>query len=245
MKSKTTQLQKLFLTLLVVFSLASCRTSIDFGEEKGNGNITTETRIIAEKFDGIEVTSGIDLVVSQNDIVAVTVEIDENLQSIITTKVENGILVVRSDTSFDTAKSPQVRVSLPFIKSLKSTSGATIKSENTLKTTSLTVGSSSGSEIQIDVEADFISMESSSGSEIEVTGKALKAETSSSSGSDIDAGRLMANEVFSQTSSGSSTNVYPIISLNAKASSGSSISYKNIPKRMEKEESSGGSISKD
>jgi len=78
-----------------------------------------------------------------------------------------------------------------------------------------------------------------------VGGKALKVKTASSSGSTIDAKNLMANEVTSQTSSGSSTSVYPIVKLDAKASSGSSISYHKIPKTVSKEESSGGSVSQE
>ena len=245
MKSKNTILRQLLLLLIVAFSVASCRTSIDFGGEKGNGNITTQTRSISEKFDKIHVDSGIDLIVSQEDVTTVTVETDENIQSIITTKVENGVLIISSDSSYETNRSPEVRVNLPLINSLKSSSGSTITSGNTLKSTSLTVISSTGSEIEIDVEADYISLESSSGSEITSTGKALKVETSSSSGSSINAGDLKANEVFAQTSSGSSTTVFPILSLKAKASSGSDVSYKNIPKNIEKEESSGGSVSKE
>lgn len=244
MKSKGILLKQLLLTLAVVFSISSCRTSIDFRGEKGNGMVVTQTRTITEKFEKIHVTSGIELIVSQNDVVSVEVETDENIQPLILTKVENGVLKITTDDSFDTSKSPKVRVSLPLVSGLKSSSGSSIKSGNTLKSTSLIVDSSSGSEIQIEVEADFISMESSSGSSIGVRGKALKAETSSSSGSDIDASELIANEVFSQTSSGSSTKVNPVLILNAKASSGSSINYKNIPKTLEKEESSGGSVSK-
>lgn len=144
---------------------------------------------------------------------------------------------------YTSSGSTKVNVSVPIITGLKSKSGSSIKSANTLKSTSLIVDSSSGSEIEIDVEADYISLESSSGSEIEVTGKALKAETSSSSGSDIDASKLLANEVFSQSSSGSTTKVNPILSLNAKATSGSDIKYKNVPKKLEKTENSGGTIS--
>ena len=80
---------------------------------------------------------------------------------------------------------------------------------------------------------------------MDVTGKALKLYTSSSSGSSIDANRLLANEVSAESSSGSSTNVHPIVTFNAKASSGSSINYKTNPKNVKLDESSGGSISKD
>lgn len=245
MKSKFTPFKRVLLSFVVIFSLISCKYSVDFRGEKGNGNITTQTRTISQNFEKIHVKSGLNVIVSQNDVVSVTVETDENIQPIVTTEVENGVLIVSSNAPYNTNRTPTIRISLPIIGGLKSSSGSTIKSANILKSTSLIVDSSSGSEIQIEVEADYISLESSSGSEIDVKGKALKLETASSSGSDIDAGNLMANEVFSQTSSGSSTKVFPILSLNAKASSGSDVTYKNIPKKLEKSESSGGSVSND
>lgn len=244
MNVKNNLVNKTLLLLLTIFTLASCHSSIDFGGKKGNGKIIKQTRTITENFDKIEVSTGIDLIISQNDGISVEVETDENIQELISTTVQNGVLTVTSNASYDTYNSPIVRANIPIISGLKSTSGSTIKSGNTLKTTSLIVDSSSGSEISLDVEADYISLESSSGSEIEVTGKALKVETSSSSGSDIDAGNLMANEVTAQVSSGSSTKVYPIVSLKGRASSGGDIRYKNVPKKLEKDESSGGSVEK-
>lgn len=244
MKSKLNLLPRLLLVFTVVFSLTACHTSFNFRGEKGDGNVTTQTRSIAENFEKIEVNSGLDVIVTQNDATSVIVEIDENLQSYITTKVVNGVLIVSTSGQFNSTEDPVIRVNLPVISGLKSTSGATLKSGNTLKTTSLKVESTSGSEIQLDVEADYISMESTSGSDIEVKGKALKVETSSTSGSDIDAGKLIANEVFSQSSSGSSTKVHPVLILKGKATSGSDIEYLNVPKKLEKEENSGGSVSK-
>ena len=245
MKASKLFLGKSLIAFLFVLSVTSCNYSVDFRGEKGNGNVTTENRVVGEKFNKVEVNTLLDVVVEQNDQTSVTVKVDENLQSIITTKVVNGVLIISSTDSYSTKNNPVIRVSLPIISGLKSNSGSTITSGNILKSTSLIVDSSSGSSITIEVEADYISMESSSGSELEVSGKALKAETSSTSGSSLEAGKLMANEVFAQVSSGSSTTVYPIILLNAKASSGGDITYKNVPKRIEKEESSGGSISKD
>ena len=56
----------------------------------------------------------------------------------------------------------------------------------------------------------------------------------------------MANEIITEATSGSSTDIYPIVSLKAKASSGSSVNYKNSPKKtLTKEESSGGSVSQE
>ncbi len=77
-----------------------------------------------------------------------------------------------------------------------------------------------------------------------MSGKALEVTTASSSGSSIEAEKLLANEVTSQSTSGSSSIVSPIVSLKAHASSGSSIEYAKTPKNLAIEESSGGGVSK-
>jgi hypothetical protein len=165
------------------------------------------------------------------------------LQEHIITKIENGVLKIESDKSYNTTKSPVVNVKMPVVNGLSASSGSEIRSYKTLQSNSINVESSSGSRITIEVESDAITLESSSGSNIKARGKALKLETTSSSGSSIDAKDLMANEVIAQTTSGSNTSVYPILKLDAKASSGSSIDYHKVPKTVAKEENSGGSVS--
>ena len=242
-----------------LFTMTSCHTTYSTrgsngynGKEvssskkiKGNGIPITQTRTVEGTFEKIEVSAGIDAIVSQNDPYSISVLTDENVQSLISTKLENGVLLVTANSSFRTEKSPEVRVSLPIISGLQSSSGASIKGVNTLKSKSLILSSSSGSDIKLDVDVDFISLESTSGSDIEISGKAIKMETSSTSGSDIDAGKLIADEVYAQATSGSSTKIYPVTSLKGKATSGADIKYKNVPKNLEKQESSGGSVDKD
>ena len=228
---------------LIALLFSSCGHSINFGNGiKGSGNITTETRTVNQDFKKIEVSQGIKVNVEQSDNKSITVEVDDNLQQHILTKVENGVLKIKSDENYNTNESPIVNVKMPIINGLKSSSGSKITSTGLLITDKIDVKSSSGSEIKIEVEADNITLETSSGSQIEVSGKALKVSTSSSSGSEIDAKNLMANEINSVTNSGSSTAVYPILKLAAKASSGSEITYHNNPKTISKEEHSGGSV---
>lgn len=225
---------------------SSCGHSSNLGMGiKGSGNITTETRTVNQDFKNIEVSRGIKVIVTQSDNKSITVETDDNLQQHIITKIENGVLIIESDESYNTTETPVVNVKMPVINGLDTSSGSEITSSGALITENVNVEASSGSQININVEADAIKIESSSGSSIEASGKALKLETSSASGSKIDAQNLMANEVISQTSSGSSTNVYPIVKLEAKASSGSHISYHKNPKTLSKEENSGGSVNEE
>ena len=241
-----TLITKFIVAALMALLVSSCGHSINLGNGiKGSGNITTETRTVNQDFKKIEASNGIKVIVEQSDNKSITVEADDNLQQHIVTKIENGVLKIESDENYNATETPLVKVKMPVTNGLSTSSGSEITSSGTLISENMDVKSSSGSQININVEADAIKIESTSGSSIEVGGKALKVETSSSSGSTIDAKNLMANEVFSQTSSGSSTDVYPIVKLDAKASSGSNISYHKIPKTVSKEESSGGSVSQE
>lgn len=239
-----TLITKFILVTLMALLFYSCGHSMNFNGIKGSGNITTETRDANQDFKKIEVSRGIKVILEQSENKSISVETDDNLQQHIITKIENGVLIIESDESYNSTETPVVNVKMPITNGLSASSGSEIVSSNTLITEKIDVKSSSGSEIKISVEADTIKIESTSGSSIEASGKALKLETAASSGSEINTENLMTNEVISQASSGSSTDVYPILKLEAKASSGSSINYRNVPKTFSKEESSGGSVSK-
>lgn len=234
---------KLLIAILVSIFFTSCHFNGNFDGIKGSGNVITETRTIKENFRKIEVNSGINLVVEQSENKSVTIEADDNIVSHVTTRVENGTLIIDTDSGFNTEKSPTVVVKLPIISGLTASSGSNIKTNNKLVTENIAIKFDSGSSGEVEVEADFIKIESESGSSVDVSGIALKAEANSSSGSEIDADSLNANEIFADASSGSSISVDPIVKLDAHASSGASVTYKTLPKTLTKEESSGGSVS--
>ncbi len=236
---------KVILIAIIALFVTSCKYDIDLGNGiNGSGNVIKEKRTLTETFTKIEVNRGIEVIVEQANETEIEVEADDNIIKHITTKVENNVLVITTDESINSSDSQTVRVKMPTITSIESTSGSNIKSKNTLRGTQLKVDSNSGSEIELQLEYDAVTAESTSGSEISLTGKALKLDTSSSSGSEINADNLISNTIVCDASSGSSTSVHPLLSLKAKASSGSSINYKGNPKTVNEEESSGGDISK-
>lgn len=242
-----TIITKFIVVTLIALLFSSCKYSNDsdiFGKSiTGSGNVTTENRMVQGNFKSVEVSNAIELTIEQSDKIEITVEADDNLQKSITTKVENGVLIIASDySSFINVKSKKVTVKMPIIDGLQASSASSIQSINTLKGEKIQLKGSSASTINLTLEFDSVTCKSSSGSTANIEGKALTLETKSSSGSEIDAKDLFVNDVIAQASSGSSIYVHPIVSLNAKASSGSSISYNIIPKTIQKNASSGGSI---
>lgn len=234
------------LALFLFIGFTSCKHDINFGNGiDGSGNIITEKRNINQQFTKISASTGVNVIVEQGSPTEVEVETDDNLIEYIITKVENGTLIVKIDGNIDMMSSVNVRVKMGIVSGLESSSGSSITSKNKLQGTSIALKSSSGSEIETELEYETVSCESTSGSEIKASGKALRLETRSSSGSEINASNLAANEIYAQSTSGSSTTVKPIVKLDAKASSGSSIDYVQDPKNISKEETSGGSVDKE
>jgi hypothetical protein len=232
------------IVLLLMLSLTSCNGNLNLIDGiDGSGNVVTEKRNIETPFTKIQASTGVEVILEQGSPSEVEVEVDDNLMKYIVTRVENGTLIVKIDGNINTMESAIVRVKTKTIEGLESSSGASIKTINKLSGTSVALKTSSGSTIQADLEYEKVSCESTSGSEIKVSGKALALDTKSSSGSEINAKELASNEITAQSTSGSSTTVNPIVLLNAKASSGSSIDYVKEPKKVVKEETSGGSVS--
>ena len=237
-------LAKIIVVSFIAILFGSCDFNINFGDGiKGNGKVISQVRNISENFESIKVSQGIEVILTQSNDKLVSVETDENIQNHIITEVENGTLIVKADENYRTSKSPRVTINMPTVSELKSSSDAEISSTNILKSNNIEVDASSGSEINVDIEAENMSLETSSGSEITANGKAMKLQTKASSGSSINATELMANEIIATASSGSSIDVFPILNLKAKASSGANIDYHKTPKSITKEESSGGSVS--
>ncbi|NUY81050.1 DUF2807 domain-containing protein [Flavobacterium sp. MAH-1] len=232
------------LATIAALSLNSCM-DFDMKTVVGSGNVKTETRKIDGAFTKVQSERGLDVVIEQADQVSVVVEADDNVINGIKTRLEGDKLIITSDyNSYSNVASKKVTVKMPKISSLEAESGSSLTSSGNLRSEDLDLSTSSGADMKVVVEADNLSAGSSSGSHLEVTGKALDFRTDSSSGSEIKAGDLLANDVSADASSGSNILVHPLVKLDGKASSGGSVRYNNDPKSFTKDESSGGSVSK-
>jgi hypothetical protein len=232
--------------ILMFSAIALLLVSCQFKTLKGSGNVTTENRTVQGEFKSIDAEKGLDVVLEQAPVSSVTVIADDNLQKHIKTKVVNGVLKITSDYGgYINVKSKKIVVKMPVVENIQVSSGATFNARSTIKGNAITLKSSSGSSIEINLEAEKASCEASSGSDITINGKVIDLETAASSGSSIDAEKLLSNTIVASASSGSSIDVFPLVSLNAEASSGASINYHNVPKNLNKKSSSGGSIDKE
>jgi len=230
------------LTLLFVTTLfSSCAVDL-FNRVSGNRNVVTEDRSTKEYFTKIKVSTGLDLYVSQGSKNQITVEADENLQDIIVTEVNDGILKIYSEKNIWRAKARKIYVTIKNLEAITATSGSDVYTNETLKVNNLKISATSGADIHISVDADTVKT-TASGSEIEVSGVSNNHTSKATSGASIDAYQLRSKNVTARVTSGADINVYASESIDAKATSGGDIDFKGSPEKVNKKTSSGGSVS--
>jgi len=235
-------LTKITVILVVLFTTSSCFMDGITGI-KGNRNVVSEDRTISNDFDAIKVQQGINLYLTQGNSTELNVEADENIIDLLITEVKNNELNVYFEKNVYRAKARNVYLTTNTISKIKTSSGASVKSKNTLQVKILDLDSSSGSSIKVHVNADEVSSEASSGANIDIYGETESFSAKASSGSSIDADELKSIDVYAKVSSGANINVNVTGELTAKASSGGDIDFEGNPTSVNKDTSSGGSIS--
>ncbi|MES2651911.1 MAG: head GIN domain-containing protein [Bacteroidota bacterium] len=184
-----------------------------------------------KNFNGLTVSSGIDLYISQgsnenltikgrNDVIE-NVIVEQN-GSEVTIKYKNGV----NWSSLFRNQSIKVYVNYKTLKHLAATGGSDVYTQNTLKTDILTLSASGGSDLKLALACKDLSLSVSGGSDAELSGSGENFRLTASGGSDVDAFGFPVNYAKANVSGGSDANITVNKVLEASASGGSDINYK-------------------
>ncbi|WP_308991165.1 head GIN domain-containing protein [Mariniflexile litorale] len=240
-----TTLVKIIVATLISFSLFSCNFDINMNSGvKGNGHVTTENRSINKPFTAIKASEGLNVYVTQSDNESISVEADDNLQDIIITEVVDNVLKIHTKENIGTCTSKKIVINLKEVSSITATSGSDVRSTNTLVTKHLDLETTSGSDMNLDINTASLNCKSTSGSDLKLSGKTIKLIAEATSGSNIKAANLIAESSHVKATSGADITINTSKELTAKASSGGDIKYLGNPKVVNKSDSASGSIKK-
>lgn len=218
---------------------------MSFGQTDGNGNVVTEERPVGD-FTKVKGSSGLDVYLTEGSENKVVVEADENLLDLIETEVENGKLRIRSanNTNIGRAKAKKVHVTYVKLTSIEASSGSDMIGNSVIKSETLSLDTSSGADMELEILAKEVYAETSSGSDMKLTGKATKLRAKASSGSDLNARELMVIDCNADASSGADITVNVKERLDAEASSGGDVRYYGDPAAVSNKGGRSGSIHK-
>lgn len=235
---------RILIAFVAIATLSSCNFDINLGTVDGDGNVTTETRIEGEAFDEIKAAAGIEVFLVEGAETKVVIEADENLQEIISTRIENGKLTIKAEENIGRSKAKKAYVTFTSLRGIYASSGSDISSTSIMKAETLDIDASSGADIELEVFTKTLRAEASSGADIVLTGKASDLDADASSGSDIDAKELLVVSCVAEASSGADITVNVKEKLNARASSGGDINYYGNPTAVTNNSSRSGNVEK-
>ncbi len=235
---------KTLLLLVLVATISSCQFDVNLNHENGNGNVTKEERTVNQEFDKVRGSSGIDVYLTEGSENKIVVEADENLLEIIETNISNGKLTIKANKNIGRSKAKKVHVTYKSLSSIEASSGADVIGKSVVKSETLTLESSSGADLEVEVFAKELYADTSSGADIQVSGKASNIYANASSGSEVNAKNLTTLTCNAKASSGADIVVTVKDRINAKASSGGDVRYYGDPVSVTKKGGKSGNIRK-
>ena len=187
-----------------------------------------------KNFNSIQVSSGIDLYLTQSpeEAVAVSASTEEYRNKIIT-EVVDGVLKIYYEKKngwnwslHGGNKKLKAYVSVKNLDRLSASGGSDVSLETAIRSNRLSISLSGGSDLKGEIQCDEFSLSASGGSDANIKGKTSQAKINASGGSDVNGYALITDVCKVVSSGGSDVSITANKQMDANASGGSDIRYK-------------------
>jgi Putative auto-transporter adhesin, head GIN domain len=229
----------LIITVLVFSTGAQAQKINDANAEKRN----------VSGYHAVEVSGGIDLYLSEGEESVAISASETKHRDRIKTEVKNGVLKIwyeyNSNVKIDWGnRKMKAYVSYKILDKLRASGGSDVLVYGAIKSPSLKVDVSGGSDFEGKVEANNLTIGASGGSDVRISGTAKQLGIDASGGSDFKGYELAADICNLQASGGSDVYITINKELIADASGGSDVHYKGAGLIREIKSSGSSSIKK-
>ena len=226
--------------LIVLITVAAIKFKLQTNDNyvKGDGKFITYKQSF-EPFHKLIIERGLKVEYGIGNSNALTIEADSNLLQNVVAKVEDNTLRIKYVRN--RGKSLKCILTAPMVREIKLSAGARLNSKDTLEAQNLELTVNAGSTLNLMGNIDTIASSVNAGSKATLIGSCKELEVSVNAGSKVYAFGLITDHLIVDANAGS----YALVNgkeIEASASSGSTIKYKEgaILKRINT--SSGGSI---
>jgi len=202
-------------------------------------------------FHGIEVETGIKLILTSGNTEAVVVSASKTeYRERIVTEVRNGILKIYYDSQTGAinkkgeSKNLKAYVSYKSIDRLDVNTGAKAMIEGKLEATSLEINANTGGEVEGELSVGALRVRQNTGSKITFSGKVNSLEAEGDTGSKFMGEDLTVNTCDVEVSTGAGVTISVEKEVTVKASTGGYLKYKGNAGIRDIKTSTGGKVSK-
>jgi hypothetical protein len=188
-----------------------------------------ETRPLSNNIVELRVNEGIEVEwvpSNENKIEIITTGVGADK---IITDMGGGVLRIRMRTGIYTGASVRCVVYVEDLRQLQANSGARIFADKSIKTDRLSLKSTAGGVIILNVETDRLFTEANTAGRIELTGRANLHVANFTGGAILDGAMLMTEDTDIRANSGASADITATKNLTARANTGATIRYRGNP----------------
>ena len=231
--------------IAIIAGCVSLTTLPSSAQLDGSSDGVTKTYDVAS-FTGLDVAAGVEVNFTTGGAQSVVAENENGAWDKLEVRVRGDELEIQrkyEGWGWNRKKEKfKVTVSAPAIERVEASSGSYVTGSG-VSGDDVIIDTSSGASIKIkDIRAQDMTVNTSSGSTTVLSGTCAALEADTSSGSSLRAKDLVCQTATLESSSGSSLSVTATASVNADASSGSSINVSGNPAQSEIDKSSGASV---
>jgi hypothetical protein len=179
---KTSQIFKLIaVPLLMVLITLQLQ-----GQIKGDGNLIKQERNVPS-FTSLDVSSGIDVIVTQGSKQSVVIQAEQNLQELIITEVSGSTLYiyVKKGTNIWQSKGMDAYITVTGLQSVNVSGGGDIESQSMIKADNIALNISGGGDLSFEIDAAGTSCKVSGGGDADIIGTIGACDLQMSGGGDM------------------------------------------------------------
>lgn len=227
--------------------IVACFSATGF-TQKTIYDANAQPRNVSE-FHAIEVSGGIDLFLSNGDEAVAVSARDKEIRDRIITEVKDGVLKIyfewRKGLKFTLRgeSSMKVYVSFKTLDKLSASGGSDVKMDGIIKSGSLKLNVSGGSDLSAKVEVGSLTLDQSGGSDVDLTGTVTDIKIEASGGSDFSGYNLVTDNCVIHASGASDITITVNKELYAEASGASDVNWKGKAEVKGAKSSGAGSVS--
>jgi len=196
-------------------------------------------------FENVSVSSGFELILTQDSISSLSIETYENIHQYIIVEHDGNTLKISKENGINFTGNTDVKINLSrnYINEIYASGGSKVNLNNGWTADNLTVFMSGGGRIFGKVQLKSFDLNLSGGSKSEIEGAVENLTISSSGGGRHNNFSLVANKCIAHMSGGSSAELNVVEGLEIFGSGGSRVHYKGDP-QITDHLSGGSSVSK-
>lgn len=229
----------LFVSAFFLTVLSSCR----FGCVKGSGHKITESHKMGD-FTQIDISGGFKVNLKQDSSLDVTINGDDNLMKYIRTSNEGDKLRIYTKKNLCPSGEITINIGVKNLEGIKTSGAIEINSDGKLNTKDLSIHTSGGSKITMDLDAANLETEGSGASEINLKGQATSHKLHLTGSGKINAFDFVVGSYDIETTGASECEINVLHDLNVNTTGASDIKYRGNPSNVNSHKTGASTLTK-